>query len=47
MDDIIDGLMMGDVNITLHNNPTLGDGVNGKALSFNGIDQWADLGTHA
>ena len=47
MDDIIDGLVIGDVNLTLHNNPILVAGVNGKALSFNGIDQWADLGTHA
>ena len=47
MDDIIDDLVIGDVNLTLHNNPTLVEGVNGKALSFNGVDQWADLGTHA
>ena len=47
MDDIIDDLVIGDVNLTLHNNPILVEGVNGKALSFNGIDQWADLGTHA
>ena len=47
MDDIIDGLVIGDVNLTLHNNPILVEGFNGKALSFNGIDQWADLGTHA
>ena len=46
MDDIFDDLVMGDVNTTLHNNPTLVEGVNGKALSFDGIDQWADLGTH-
>ena len=47
MDDIIDDLVIGDVNLTLHNNLILVEGVNGKALSFNGIDQWADLGTHA
>ena len=47
MDDIIDELVVGDANITLHNKPTLVDGVMGKALSFDGIDQWADLGTHA
>ena len=46
MNDVIGDFMMGDINITLHNNLTLVDGVNGKALSFNGIDQWADLGTH-
>ena len=47
MNNVIDDVLIGGVNITLHNNATLVDGVNGKALSFNGIDQWADSGTHA
>ena len=32
MDDIIDDLVIGDIDITLHNNPTLVDGVNGKGV---------------
>ena len=43
MNNVIDDGLIGDINITLHNDLTL---VNGKALSFNGINQRADLGTH-
>ena len=46
MNNVIDDVVMGDINITLHNDLTLVDGVHGKALFFNGINQWADLGTH-
>ena len=46
MNNVIDDVLIGDINITLHNDLTLVDGVNGKALSFNGINQWADLGTY-
>ena len=46
LNNVIDDVLIGDINITLHNDLTLVDGVNGKALSFNGINQWADLGTH-
>ena len=46
MDDIIDDKLVGDINATLYNNPTLVDGIRGKALSLDGVDQNADLGTH-
>ena len=46
MDDIIDCKIVGDINGTLYNNPTLVDGVRGKALYFDGINQYADLGIH-
>ena len=46
MDGIIDSKIVGDINGTLYNNPTLADGVRGKALKFNSVNQWADLGTH-
>ena len=38
--------MVGDVNMTLHGGPTLVDGVCGNALSFNGIDQYAEIKNH-
>ncbi len=44
LDNIETGRALGDINATLYNNASLVDGIQGKALSFNGIDQYADLG---
>ena len=44
MDTIIDDILLGDINATLYNKPTLVEGIRGEALSFHGVDQWADLG---
>ena len=38
------GSTIGDINATLYNNPVQVDGIQGKALSFNGINQYADFG---
>ena len=46
MDDIVHDKLIGDINATLYNNPTLVEGIRGKALSLDGVDQYADLGTH-
>ena len=39
-------VLKGDVDVTLFGNPTLVDGVRGKALSFNGVDQYAEINDH-
>ena len=44
MDDSVGNRLQGDMEATLYNNPTLMTGMRGNALSFNGINQWADLG---
>ena len=43
-DNIEGATAIGDINATLYNNPLLVDGILGKALSFNGINQYADFG---
>ena len=45
MDQIVGNTLLGDINATVHNNPTLVVGILGKALQLNGIDQWADFGS--
>ena len=35
--------LLGDINMELHGNPSLIDGIRGKALSLNGIDQYAEI----
>ena len=45
MDEIIGDTLIGDINATLYNGPTLVDGVRDKAISFNGVDQYADCGS--
>ncbi len=43
--DYIEGTtLIGDIDATVYNNPVLVDGIRGKALSFNGRNQYADLG---
>ena len=37
--------LLGDVNLTLHGDPKLVDGIRGKALSFNG-SQYAVIDNH-
>ena len=46
MDTITGNILQGDVDATLFGNPTLVDGVRGKALSFNGVDQYAEIDPH-
>ena len=46
MDTITDNAFKGDVDETLFGNPTLDDGVRGKALSFNGVNQYAEINAH-
>ena len=46
MDDIIDDVLVGDINATVYNSPGVVEGVKGRAVSFNGLDQWADVGIH-
>ena len=41
-----DNTLIGDINMTLHGDPVLVDGVLGKALSFNGVDQYAEIIQH-
>ena len=41
-----DDTLLGDINMALHGNPVLVDGIHGKALSFNGIDQFAEITRH-
>ena len=43
-DNIEGTTAIGDLNATLHNNPVQVDGIHGKALSFDGTNQYADLG---
>ena len=38
--------LLGDINMELHGNPSLIDCIRGKALSLNGIDQYADISHH-
>ena len=45
MDEIINNTLIGDINATLYNGPTLVDGIKDKALFFNGVDQYADFGS--
>ena len=44
MDEIKDGKIIGTINGTLRNGPSLVDGVKGKALHFDGLDQSAEYG---
>ena len=44
MDEIEDGKIIGTINGTLRNGPSLVDGVKGKALHFDGLDQSAEYG---
>ena len=44
MDEIEDGKIIGTTNGTLRNGPSLVDGVKGKALYFDGLDQSAEYG---
>ena len=46
-DNTVDDILLGDINATLHNSPILVPGIRNQAMSFNGIDQWADLGVHS
>ena len=46
MDTITDNALKGDVDATLFGNPTLVDSVRGKALSFNGVNQYAEINAH-
>ena len=46
MDTMTGNVLQGDVDATFFGNPTLVDGVRGKALSFNGVDQYAEINTH-
>ena len=46
MDTIDSDTLIGDLNATTYNNPTLVDGIRRESLYFNGIDQWADYGIH-
>ena len=41
-----DNTLVGDINMRLHGGPVLVDGVRGKALSFNGVDQYAEMSEH-
>ena len=41
-----DNTLLGDIDMTLHGNPDLVDGVRGRALSFNGVDQYAEISEH-
>ena len=43
-DNIADSKALGAINATLYNNPLEVNGIQGKALSFNGINQYADYG---
>ena len=46
MDTITGNVLKADVDATLFGNPTLVDGVRGKALSFNGVNQYAEINSH-
>ena len=47
MDSIENGsILLGDINMELHGNPSLVDGIHGKVLSLNGIDQYAEISHH-
>ena len=46
MDTVTGNVLKGDVDVTLFVYPTLVDGVRGKALSFNGVDQYAEIDAH-
>ena len=39
-------ILEGDINMNLNGNPALVNGVRGKALLFNGVDQYAEIGIH-
>ena len=41
-----DNSLLGDINMTLYGDPAFVDGVRGKALSFNGVDQYAEINSH-
>ena len=41
-----DSILEGDINMNLNGNPVLVNGVRGKAVSFNGVDQDAEIGVH-
>ena len=46
MNTITNNILQGDVNAALFGGPALVDGVRGKALSFNGVDQYAVINPH-
>ena len=46
MDTIVGDQLIGDINITLHNNPQLRNGKTSNGLYFNGVNQYADLGRY-
>ena len=46
MDTMTGSVLKGDVDVTLFGNPTLVDGVRGRALSFNGVNQYAEIDAH-
>ena len=46
MDIITGNILQGDIDATLFGSPALVDGVRGKALSFNGVDQYAEIDNH-
>ena len=46
MDTIVDDQLIGDINITLHNNPELRNGKTSNGLYLNGDNQYADLGKY-
>ena len=46
MDTIHGDTLQGDVNMTLYGSATLVPGIRGKALSFNGDSQFAEIENH-
>ena len=46
MDRVTGNVLKGDVDAMLFGNPTLVDGVRGKALSLNGENQYAEINPH-
>ena len=46
MDNKENNILLGDINMELHGNPALVAGIHGRALSFNGINQYAEISQH-
>ena len=46
-DNTVGDKLLGDINATLHNSPTLVPGIRNQAMSFNGVNQSADFGVHS
>ena len=46
MDRVTGDVLKGDIETMLYGNPTLVDGVRGKALSLNGENQYAQTNPH-